>query len=946
MKKTKRYDFLIIFGFTFLIVFIIVISTLGAFGLNKTTIFQKTYSNSFEKLVETEKAEANLIAVHRAMKDVALSRNYLQLTVAICDVDNYNAQIEEYFTTMAKINPNDVFLTDVINAYSDWAPMRAQTIELAKNGQYEQAAENTRTIGADQVNIISIKMQLLIDQEKVEAEKGYQSSLSTSNFLLSQLLWMTLFVILIAISISIYIRHKVLKYQTLLHEEKEKLQITFDSIGDGVITTDINRNVVNLNKVAEEFTGWKTENAIGKPFAEVFCITSAITGKRAKDPVEEVLSTNGICLLENHTVLTSTDGIRRRIADSAAPIKDENDITTGVVMIFRDVTERKLAEDALKKSESRLKVAQSIANVGNWEIDLNTNRVWVSHQAFKIYGIIQESSHLSLKTIQETVCKEDRPMVDEAFRLLLEKNETYDVTYKIIRADDSLQKILHSIAVTERDENGKPIKMFGTIQDITELKNAEQALIASEAKHKAMIANISDGIAILDQNGTLKYSSPNFEEWFGWYKVEIINSELWKFVHPDDLERIRIEFLDLLKRDEEVITVEFRLKCKDESYKDIWLTGANLINDINIQGLLLNFHDITERKKREQEIFYLSYHDVLTGLYNRACFEEESERLDNERQLPISIIMGDINGLKLINDAFGHAEGDKLLTGIAKILSSCCRSEDIVARTGGDEFCILLPQTSSETAQTICRRIYKMCENYEDKKDKEIFYISISLGYATKMSSSQPLEGVIKLAEEQMYKQKLLERKSMHSSIMSSIKATMMERSHITEEHEERLVQLSNMVGKALELSDVQLNELELLSTLHDIGKMSINDNILNKSEKLTDEEWTEIKKHPEVGYRIANVSPELVPIADFILYHHERWDGKGYPQGLKGESIPLLSRIIAVVDSYDAMTQDRPYRKAMPTAAAIEEIAKNAGTQFDPDIAKVFIEKIGTSLL
>jgi diguanylate cyclase (GGDEF)-like protein/PAS domain S-box-containing protein len=815
MKKTKRYDFLIIFGFTFLIVFIIVISLLGAFGLNKTTIFQKTYSNSFEKLVETEKAEADLIAVHRAMKDVALSRNYLQLTVAIKDVDNYNAQIEEYFTTMAKINPNDVFLTDVINAYSDWVPIRATTIELAKNGQYEQAAENTRTAGADQVNVVSSKMQLLIDHEKAEAEKGYQSSLSTSNFLLNQLLWLTLLAILIAISISIYVRHKVFKYQTLLHEEKEKLQITFDSIGDGVITTDINRNVVNLNKVAEEFTGWKTENAIGKPFAEVFCITSAITGKRAKDPVEEVLLTNGICLLENHTVLTSKDGIKRHISDSAAPIKDENDITTGVVMIFRDVTERKLAEDALKKSESRLKITQSIANVGNWEVDLNINRVWASHQAFKIYGIMQESSHLSFKTIQDIVCKEDRPMMDEAFRLLLEKDETYDVVFKIIRKDDAQQRTLHSIAVIERDENGKPIKMLGTIQDIT------------------------------------------------------------------------------------------------------------------------------ESKKREQEILYLNNHDVLTGLYNRAFFEEESKRLNNERQLPISVIMGDINGLKLINDAFGHAEGDKLLTGIAKILSSCCRSEDIVARTGGDEFCILLPQTSSETAQTICRRIYKICENYEDKIDKEIFYLSISLGYATKEDSGQPIESIIKLAEEQMYKQKLLERKSMHSSIMSSIKATMMERSPLTEEHEERLVQLSMMVGRALELSDLQLNELELLSTLHDIGKMSINDNILNKSEKLNDEEWSEIRKHPEVGYRIANVSPELVFIADFILCHHERWDGKGYPQGLKGESIPLLSRIISVVDSYDAMTQDRPYRKAMPTAAAIEEIAKNAGTQFDPDIAKVFIEKI-----
>jgi diguanylate cyclase (GGDEF)-like protein/PAS domain S-box-containing protein len=456
-----------------------------------------------------------------------------------------------------------------------------------------------------------------------------------------------------------------------------------------------------------------------------------------------------------------------------------------------------------------------------------------------------------------------------------------------------------------------------------------------------MIANISDGIAVIDQNGILKYKSPNLENWLGWGQKDFIDTKVWAFVHPDDLERVQKEFYNLLKRDEAVKTVEFRYRCKDGRYKGIELTGVNLINDANIQGVLMNFHDITERKEREEKILFLNYHDVLTGLYNRAFFEKESKRIDNERELPISIIMGDINGLKLINDAFGHAEGDKLLVEIAKILSSCCRSEDIVARTGGDEFCILLPQTSIEVAKTICRRIYKACENYEWKTDKEILYLSISLGYAAKTDSYEHVESILKDAEEHMYKQKLLERKSMHSSIISSIKTTMFEKSHETEEHEERLVELSKMVGRALELSDSQLNELDLLSTLHDIGKISINDNILNKSDKLTDEEWLEIRKHPEVGYRIAQASPELVPIADFILCHHERWDGKGYPQGLKGEAIPLLSRIVSVVDSFDAMTKDRPYRKAMPVAAALDEITKNAGTQFDPEIARIFVEEL-----
>jgi diguanylate cyclase (GGDEF)-like protein len=329
----------------------------------------------------------------------------------------------------------------------------------------------------------------------------------------------------------------------------------------------------------------------------------------------------------------------------------------------------------------------------------------------------------------------------------------------------------------------------------------------------------------------------------------------------------------------------------------------------------------------------------LTGLYNRAFFEEECTRLNVERQLPISVIMGDINGLKLINDAFGHQEGDKLLIEISKILSQNCRKEDILARTGGDEFCILLPQTTPEEAQGICRRIYSDCVEYGTREDKETFYLSISLGYSTKTTPGTSIASILTEAEESMYKQKLLERKSMRSSLLSSIKSTMYEKSHLTAEHEERLIGLAKKIGQLLELSEVQLSELELLATLHDLGKLSIDDQILNKAGRLTEEEWIEVRKHPEVGYRIAQASPELAPISEYILSHHERWDGSGYPQGLRGATIPLLSRIVAVVDAYDAMTQDRSYRRAMSEGQAVAEILANAGTQFDPAIARMFAD-------
>ena len=342
---------------------------------------------------------------------------------------------------------------------------------------------------------------------------------------------------------------------------------------------------------------------------------------------------------------------------------------------------------------------------------------------------------------------------------------------------------------------------------------------------------------------------------------------------------------------------------------------------------------------QNKEILFLSQHDFLTNLYNRIFFVTEKKRIDTARQLPISIIMGDVNGLKLINDSFGHQKGDEVLIEVANILKSCFRKEDIISRIGGDEFAILLPRTDSRMAGFLCNRVAEACKSYELKES--MVYPSISVGHATKTNTFELIDDVFRSAEESMSRQKLLETKSVHSSIIASIKIAMFERSHETAEHAERLISLTKSIGLALLLDTNQLSELELFSTLHDIGKMGISDNILLKRGRLNDQEWVEMKKHSEMGFRIAQATSELIPIANYILCHHERWDGKGYPQGLVGENIPLLSRILSIADSYDAMTNDRPYRSAMTKELAIEEIIRNSGTQFDSDIVDVFVNQV-----
>jgi diguanylate cyclase (GGDEF)-like protein/putative nucleotidyltransferase with HDIG domain len=360
---------------------------------------------------------------------------------------------------------------------------------------------------------------------------------------------------------------------------------------------------------------------------------------------------------------------------------------------------------------------------------------------------------------------------------------------------------------------------------------------------------------------------------------------------------------------------------------------AKQLSVLGVHNIKLK-NEIIERQKREEEISYLSIHDTLTGLHNRRYFEECLQNVDTAEMLPICIIMGDANGLKMANDVFGHFEGDKLLRLIGEIFKSSCKEDNIVARIGGDEFAIIMPKTHFGKAARVVEVIKEKCKN----ESKRLIQPSVALGLAEKKDFSQSLIDSYKVAEDRMYNNKLIESKSTRSSIIASLRKTLEEKTHETEEHCSRLKNLMMEIARELGLSEVQLYEFELLGILHDIGKVAIPDQILEKQSELNSDEWRIMRNHSEIGYRIAASTPELISIAEPILCHHERWDGMGYPQGLSGEQIPLSSRVLSIVDAFDAMVHDRPYRKALPRSCAEEEIRKNSGTQFDPKIAEVFL--------
>ena len=391
------------------------------------------------------------------------------------------------------------------------------------------------------------------------------------------------------------------------------------------------------------------------------------------------------------------------------------------------------------------------------------------------------------------------------------------------------------------------------------------------------------------------------------------------------------DFVSRLPAEDEILTIPenegerfyklTRVVLKDKKEKPI--------------GILIVLTDISDLKEAMMSLEYMSRHDQLTGLKNRSYFETELQQMDRQENYPLGIIIGDVNGLKLINDAFGHASGDLLLKEAAAIISDTCPKDSLVARIGGDEFAIVLPGSCEDEIIQLIKAIRENCS----KVSSLAVPLSIAFGFALKTEAGSGINSIIKQADEHMYKMKMLESRSIRSALIITLQKALEERNIETLEHMERTRQLAVSLGKKIGLPDYLLNDLSLLAILHDIGKLGIPDEILLKPGPLNAEEWKIMKTHCDKGFHIASSIPEMISIAEAILHHHEHWDGKGYPYGLQGEDIPLLSRMISIVDAFDVMTHDRPYHHAITPDEALEEIRSCAGSQFDPELAEVFIK-------
>lgn len=508
-------------------------------------------------------------------------------------------------------------------------------------------------------------------------------------------------------------------------------------------------------------------------------------------------------------------------------------------------------------------------------------------------------------------------------------------TAQLETANRSLQEQQEELTASHEEMEASLEELMAIEEELREqyekIIQSEAQLRISEERNRAMIQALPDILFVLDGDGRFLDCQTGSPERLFAPKEAFLGRTLAEIMPPEIAEQ-GLAKIRLALETGEIQHFEYSLSIGDTlSHYELRLSRSQANEVIGIT------RNITRRIEYQQQIEYLSYHDQLTGLYNRRFFEEELARLDVPRNLPLCIIMADVNGLKLINDSFGHRMGDELLIKVAGLLKRVCRAGELIFRIGGDEFVILLPQLPDQRADELIRRIQEACA----QERVASLDLSVSFGWEAKRQPEEDIHEVFNQAEDYMYKKKLFEGPSMRGKTIGAIVNALHEKNHREEQHSQRVACLARELAVALGLSERDVNEIDSAALLHDIGKIGITEYLLNKAGALTPEELAEVRRHPEIGYRILSSVNDMADIADYVLSHHERWDGGGYPRGLAGDRIPLQARIIAIADAYDAMTSERSYRTPVTPEAAGEELLRHSGTQFDPALVPVFIEAV-----
>jgi len=673
-------------------------------------------------------------------------------------------------------------------------------------------------------------------------------------------------------------------------------------------------------------------------------------------PLLLFLSAAGLVLFS--AALFWNRALRLRVAEAT------RELQTALAEREEALSAREEALRHLAESEARYERALRGADDAIFEYDPVEGKRYNSPRWAELLGVDPEALPRDEEAFEAFVFPEDRPRRRKAFEDLIEgRTETLKLEYRVRRPDGSI-RWLRARGSAVRDARGHVLRISGSATDITAVK--------SEESEKELLYEIADlALSAQDREDLFRRLHPLLRRHIPAKNlyVALLDPETDRIVFPyfsDEMEKSTPEPYPPGKGlTEYVLRTGDPLLATPEKVAGLaecglveprgpeavdWL-GVPLFFEGAPRGVLavqsydpgtryseederiLSFAGAQiglaiEKKIVEERLSWSSFHDAVTGLYNRAFFEEELNRLDVPRNLPLSLIMGDVNGLKLVNDGFGHLTGDALLKKTAEALREACRRDDLIARWGGDEFTLLLPRTGEEEANAVMERIRERVSRIRDLPVRP----SIALGCAQKRAPEEDVRSVLREAEERMYRSKTLDDDRSREALMESLQEALWARAPHLRGHAERVRRLTEGIARALGLEETEVALAGLAARLHDIGKASLPDELLASGDPLREEAREAVERHAEIGYRIARATPAFAPAAEAILAHHERYDGGGYPKGLSGEEIPLIARILAAANGCDRRLHP-PRGPGETPGEAMAALRAEAGGAYDPRV-------------
>lgn len=504
--------------------------------------------------------------------------------------------------------------------------------------------------------------------------------------------------------------------------------------------------------------------------------------------------------------------------------------------------------------------------------------------------------------------------------------EKYFITFIIVFAISILNFLYYTGLVEMRADYS--FLFFAVAAGVTYYYNYNYQPVFLIAKARSKVLEyVRIPFVLFDNQRILADTNRQAEKIFSLTKSDISTLNLEKF-----LERLGINLCDNSEQDISEFDIILFLDGEETHFRGEY----DVLRDIKgrIIGEVFLFHNHTEEERLIEELDNIANYDKLTGLPNYYNFTKKSMELMIYENLPISVIASNINEFSLIKDVFEEEISEEILKLVASFIRKTLPRKHYVAKID-NEFVSIMLNTTYEDARKL---FYEISLKIEKNKFFEMG-LGFEFGISTIENNSRNILEAFKEANERLLTKKKVKSKNRTSATLEKYKKLILKNEYESEEHCERMWSLAKKIAKELNLDNEKIKQLETLTFLHDIGKLAVPENILVKPGTLDEEEWDMIKSHTSKGYAIAKSNSEMGEIAFYILSHHERWDGKGYPNGLREKDIPLLARIISVVDAFDSMTHDRPYRPAVSKNAAMGEIKSCSGTCFDPEIVEILIK-------